>query len=199
MVTEFVRDEIDTNDSDTLIAAALPLEETNGHAPKPRRERKTRTSVAPAEPANSGSLITSAIIEEAKVAAKKLDAYEAQLRQELANVYSAKRALGIGTVEEATPASSKLAPTRARKPAAAKPAPKPSAPKAESKPRGPRENGLPARVLAHLADNANAKASDIASALGVDTIRVSTTLNALKKAGKVSSAGTRRDMTWTAK
>lgn len=190
MVTEFVRDEIDTNDSDTLIAAALPLEETNGHAPKPRRERKTRTSVAPAEPANSGSLITSAIIEEAKVAAKKLDAYEAQLRQELANVYSAKRALGIGTVEEATPASSKLAPTRTRKPAAAKP---------ESKPRGPRENGLPARVLAHLADNANAKASDIASALGVDTIRVSTTLNALKKNGKVSSAGTRRDMTWTAK
>jgi DNA-binding transcriptional ArsR family regulator len=63
--------------------------------------------------------------------------------------------------------------------------------------RKPRTPGVTTMIVTRLQEYPGATASQIAKALGLEPVSVSTTLNRLKKEGRVISSGTRRHMVWS--
>jgi hypothetical protein len=99
-----------------------------------------------------------------------------------------------GLAAEDKPA--KLVMKSPRKPRAAKSAaPAPATPK---RTRTPRADGLPAKVLHRLAEcKDGTSANDLAFCTGAKPAAVHGALNALLKAGKVTSSGTRKARVWS--
>jgi CRP-like cAMP-binding protein len=64
--------------------------------------------------------------------------------------------------------------------------------------RKPRTPGVTHMVLTRLQELPPATSTDIAKALGLEPVSVSTTLNRLKKEGRAVSSGGRKHMLWTA-
>lgn len=75
---------------------------------------------------------------------------------------------------------------------------KKAAPKGKGGPKGPRAGSRTTLVLEHVKAHPGSSAKSIADAIGAEVTAVSGALNQLKKAGKVNSKGTRRDMHWAA-
>jgi CRP-like cAMP-binding protein len=65
-------------------------------------------------------------------------------------------------------------------------------------PRKARTPGVTTMILTRLQELPPATSTDIAKALGLEPISVSTTLNRLKKEGRAVSSGGRRNMLWSA-
>jgi predicted Rossmann fold nucleotide-binding protein DprA/Smf involved in DNA uptake len=63
--------------------------------------------------------------------------------------------------------------------------------------RKTRTPGVTTMILTRLQEFPAATASQIAKALGLEAVSVSTTLNRLKKEGRVISSGTRKHMVWS--